>query len=214
MNWAWDNRRMIVEQFAEHVFLAFLPVLLGLLIAIPLGLALARARVPRATVLGLLGLLHAIPALAFFAVLPGLLGRRLDDRLNVLVALTLLALAALARAVADAVAAVPQPVRTAAEALGLGTLGRALRVDLPVAMPGIVAGLRTVAVSSVSLVTVAALVGVGGLGQLLTEGFTTRFETEVLVGAALVVALALGADVFLVRVHRAFLPWAKPVPIR
>lgn len=214
MTWAFDNRRMLAELLAEHVYLAFAPVLIGLLVAVPLGVLVARSRGMRWPVLGVCAVVQAVPALTFFVLLPALLNTRLADRVNVVVALSLFAVALLTRTVADALRAVPEPLLVAADSMGLSPVGRTTRVELPAAMPAIIAGLRTVTVSCVSLVTVAALVGVGGLGRLFTEGFSIRFETEVLVGAALVLLLAVAADVFLVRVQRAFLPWSKMVPVR
>lgn len=214
MNWAWDERSFLADLLGEHAFLAFVPVLAGFLLAIPLGLLVARSPRSRWPVLAVCAFLQAVPALTFFVVLPALLNTRLNDRINVLVALTLFCLALLTRAVSDAVTAVPRDVQLTADAMGMSPFVRTFRVEIPVAMPAIVAGLRTAVVSCVTLVTVAALVGVRGIGTLFTEGYSTRFETEVLVGVAMAALLSLAADVLLVRAARYFAPWSRLVPVR
>lgn len=211
MDWAWDERRRLAELVGEHAYLAFVPVLVGLLVALPLGLIVARSRRARGPVLVACAFVHAVPALTFFVLLPALLNTRLDEDVNVLLGLSLFTSAVLTRAVGEGLREVPEQVRRAAESMGMSALTRLMRVEIPSAAPTMIAGLRSVVVSCVTLVTVAALVGVGGLGELFTEGYTTRFETEVLVGGALVVALAAGADVGLVRLSRTFLPWARMV---
>lgn len=214
MNWAWDERSLLADLLGEHALLAFVPVLVGFLLAVPLGLLVARAPQSRWPVLAVCAFLQAVPALTFFVVLPALLDTRLNDRINVLVALTLFCLALLTRSIADAVTAVPRDVLLTAEAMGMAPVARTFRVEIPVAMPVIVSGLRTAVVTCVTLVTVAALVGVRGLGTLFTEGYSTRFETEVLVGLAMAALLSLVADILLVRAARVFAPWSKLVPVR
>lgn len=214
MNWAWDERSRLADLLAEHAFLAFVPVLVGLLLAVPLGVLIARSAAARWPLLTLCAFVQAVPVFTLFVVLPALLNTRVSDGVNVLVALTLFVLALLTRTVADSLAAVPGHVRLAADAMGMSPLARLTRVELPVALPALISGLRTVTVACVSLVTIAALVGVEGLGTLFTEGFETRFETEILVGGALVVLLALVADVALVRAARLLAPWSRLVPVR
>ena len=106
------------------------------------------------------------------------------------------------------------PTRIATPATGMSGIARTLRVELPVSVPAIIAGLRTAAVSCVTLASASAVVGVRGLGTLFTEGYDTGFETEVLVGIAAVALTAFAADVVLVRAARAFAPWSKLVPVR
>lgn len=214
MNWAWENRSYLGDLLGEHAILAFVPLLIGFLIALPLGVLVAGSRRSRFPVLALCAFLQAIPALTFFVVFPALLDTKLNDRINVVVGLTLLVLALMTRTIADAVLAVPLPVRLAADAMGMSGFARTTRVDLPAALPAIIAGLRTAAVTCVTLATASAVVGVRGLGTLFTEGYETGFETEVLVGVAFVGLLALGADVLLVRAARMFAPWSRLVPIR
>lgn len=213
MNWAWSNRGLLVDLLTEHMYLAFAPVLVGFLLAIPLGAAAHRNRSAAPLVLGLGTVLVALPSIALFVFLPALLGTTIDARANVLVALSMLSAGMLLRSVVDGLERVPGHVRQAADAMGFSPSARLFRVELPVAMPVVVAGLRTVTVTCISLVSMGALVGVGGLGELFTDGFRKDFETEVLVGIALSALLALGADQFFLRVQRVLLPWAKPVPV-
>lgn len=213
MNWAWANRELLLELTSEHMFLAFVPVLVGFLLAVPLGVVAFRSRAAAPLLLGMSTVFVALPSVALFVFLPGVLGTTIDARLNVLVALSMLAVGLLVRAVVDGLRRVPAHVREAADAIGLSPSARLMRVDLPVAMPVVIAGLRVASVTSVSLVSMGALVGIGGLGELFTDGFRKDFETEVLVGVALSAILALGADQFFIRLQRALMPWAKLMPV-
>jgi len=214
MNWAWDHRSMLAGEFGEHAFLALLPLAIGLLIALPLGAFIARSAWSRPTVLSVCAGVQAVPALSWFAVLPGVFSTRLDASVNVIVGLTLLATAMLTRAVCLAVREVPVELSRTAEAVGFGPVSRAARIELPLAGPAIIAGLRNTAVACIGLVTLAALVGVGGLGSVLTEGFVRDSEAEVLVGVALVVVFAVGLEALLSRVQQKFLPWSRLAPVR
>ncbi len=214
MNWAWENRSYLGDLLGEHAILAFVPLVVGLLIAVPLGVLVSHSPRSRFPILALCAFLQAIPALTFFVVFPALLDTKLNDRVNVVVGLTLLVLALMTRTIAEAVLAVPLHVRLAADSMGMSGFARTTRVELPAAIPAIIAGLRTVAVTCVTLATASAVVGVRGLGTLFTEGYETGFETEVLVGVALVGLIALGADVLLVRAARMFAPWSRLVPVR
>lgn len=214
MNWAWENRAMLARELGEHAYLALTPLLIGLAIALPLGVFLARSAWSRPALVSVCAGLEAIPVLSWFVILPGVLSTRLDASSNVIVALTLLSAAMLTRAVVTAVGEVPDDLSHTAEAVGFGPVSRATRIELPLAGPAIVAGVRNTAVACIGLVTLAALVGIGGLGSVLTEGFTTRSEAEVLVGIALVVGLAAGLETALSRAQHKFLPWSKLAPVR
>ena len=214
MNWAWDNRSYLGDLVGDHALLAFVPLAIGVLLALPLGVLVARSPRSRFPVLGLCAFLQAIPALTFFVVFPALLDTKLNDRMNVIVGLTLLVLALMTRTIGEAVLAVPGPVRLSADSMGMTGFARTTRVDLPVALPAIIGGLRTAAVTCITLATASAVVGVRGLGTLFTEGYETGFETEVLVGVALVALIALAADVLIVRGAKLFAPWSRLVPLR
>jgi osmoprotectant transport system permease protein len=144
-----------------------------------------------------------------FIVLPAILGTQILDPLNVVVALTIYTVALLVRSVADALGAVPALIVAAATAMGYRPGRRFVSVELPLAVPVLIAGLRVAAVSNISLVSVGALIGVGGLGQLFTEGYQRDFPTEILTGIVLTVLLALVIDGILVVVGRFATPWAR-----
>ncbi|HZE66931.1 MAG TPA: ABC transporter permease subunit [Sporichthyaceae bacterium] len=214
MSWAWDNRGFLGRMCGEHLYLALVPLLIGFLLAVPLGLFLARARWGRPAVLGFCVVLEAIPVLSWFVFLPAIIDTTVPEKINVLVGLTLLVFAMMTQSISAAVAAVPDELRATAEGLGFTTLRRAFQVDLPVAMPVVIGGLRTAAVSCISLATLAALIGVGGLGKVITEGYSTGSEPEVLSAIAAVVVLAVAAENLLVRAQRYFLPWSTLAPVR
>ena len=148
------------------------PLVLGLLVAVPLGWLARQYRWLYTPLVVGTGLLYTIPSLALFILMPLLLGTRILDPLNVVVAMTIYTVALLVRTVADA-PGVPCPTRSSpsATAMGLGPLRRLFTVELPLAVPVISAGLRVAAVSNVSIVSVAALIGVPQLGSLFTDGF-------------------------------------------
>lgn len=216
MKWGWinDNRDMIAMLLRQHVVLSLLPVIFGLLLALPVGYLAARWRRLYPPLLALSGIFYSIPSLALFVVLPGLLGTQILDPLNIVVALSLYTLALLARTVVDGLVAVPDHVVQAATALGFGRIRRLIKVELPIAVPVIVAGLRVAAVANISLVSVGAVIGVGGLGQLFTSGFQLDFLTPIWVGVALSVLLALTVDSLLVLGQRLLTPWTRVVKTR
>lgn len=204
-----DNAEKILELLVQHVWLAALPTLLGLVIAVAIGTIASRWPRVRRPVLTLSGTLYAIPSLALFVILPGLLGTQILDPVNVVAALTVYSVALLVRTVVDGLASVPDVVLQAATAMGFKQLRRTLTVDLPIAVPVIIAGLRVAAVSNVSLVSVGALIGVGGLGELFTDGFQRDYLPPIVVGVVLSVALAFCADALLVGTQRLLTPWTR-----
>ena len=146
----------------EHLAFALPPVVLGLVLAVPLGWLANRTRIGRTLTINAAGLLYTIPSLALFVLLPLVLGTRILDAANVYVALTIYTVALLVRTVADALSAVPPVVVNSATAMGYTPFRRFAAVELPLSVPVVVAGLRVAAVSSISLVTVGALLGFGG----------------------------------------------------
>ena len=201
----------IISWLGNHVWLSALPVLLGLIIALPLGWLANRYRWLYAPVISVAGLLYTIPSIALFVVLPGLLGTKVLDPINVAVALTIYTVALLVRVVADGLASVPEDVAQAATAMGYKRFQRLVAVELPIAVPVIAAGLRVAAVSNVSLVAVAATIGVPELGQLFTNGFQLSYFAPILIGILLCVALALVFDTVIVLTTRALTPWRRAV---
>ena len=211
MIWAWipRNAGMILSLLGEHLVLSLIPVVIALVLAVPLGWLANRSRVARAVLIPSAGVLYTVPSLVLFIVLPGILGTKILDPINVVVALTVYTVALLVRSVADALAAVPSMVVAAATAMGFRPTRRFVAVEFPLAVPVLIAGLRVAAVSNISLVSVGALIGVGGLGQLFTLGFNNRIIIEVVVGILLSMLLALLADGLLVGLGRMATPWSR-----
>jgi len=211
MIWDWipRNQPLILGALGEHVVLSALPVLIGLVLAIPLGWLANRFPAARALLIPAAGVIYTVPSLALFVLLPVILGTKILDPANVVVALAVYTLALLVRAVADALAAVPRSVILSATAMGFRPPRRFLAVELPLAVPVLVAGLRVATVSNISLVSVGALIGVGGLGRLFTDGFERNFPTEVVVGIVLSILLAALADASLIGLGRVAAPWTR-----
>jgi osmoprotectant transport system permease protein len=208
-DWVGSNAERIGGLLGDHIYLAVLPVLLGLAVALPLGFAAVRWPRLYPPMLATSGILYSIPSLAVLIVLPGLLGTRILDPVNIVVALTIYTVALLLRTVVDGLRSVPDYVRQAATAVGYERWRQVLRVELPVAVPVIMAGVRVATVANISLVSVGALIGIGGLGELFTEGFQRDFLTPIVVGVVLSVALALAADAVLVLLQRLLTPWTR-----
>lgn len=209
MSWAFSNADMLAHLTGQHAYLALVPVLAGLAVSLPLGMVCVRYGWLYPPVLGLTSVLYALPALALFVVLIAYTG--LTDT-TVMIPLGIYSLAAIFPSVVDGLRAVPEPVRQAAIAMGFGTWRRLIRVELPGAIPVIIAGLRVATVASISLVSVGALIGIGGLGYLFTDGEQRDFSTETIVGIVLIVLLALVADLVLVAARWLLTPWQRGAP--
>ena len=201
----------VVDLALQHAYLAGLPLLLGLLVSLPLGWLALRRRWLYPPLIAGTGLLYTIPSLALFVLLPGILGTRILDPVNVIVAMTLYTIALLTRTVADGLGSVPDHVRQAATAMGYGRLRRFFAVELPLAVPVVSAGLRVAAVSNVSMVSVAALIGVSQLGLLFTDGFSRGVMGPILVGILACVLLAILFDLLILAGTRALTPWLRAV---
>jgi osmoprotectant transport system permease protein len=206
-----DNSNEIISWLGWHARLSAVPLILGLIIALPLGWLARRYRWLYPPLVTVAGLLYTIPSLALFILLPGLLKTRILDPNNVVVALTIYTVALLVRVVADGLTAVPDEVLQAATAMGYRRIGRLVKVELPIAVPVIAAGLRVAAVSNVSLVSVSALIGVPELGQLFTNGFQLSYQTPILLGILLSVLLALAFDTVIQLLSRMLTPWRRAV---
>ncbi|MGH3365933.1 MAG: ABC transporter permease [Nocardioidaceae bacterium] len=202
----WD---VILPLLGEHVVMAVLPVALGLVCALPLGWWAARRPALTSVLLSLGGVAYSIPSIALFILLPLVFGYAIISMTNVIVALTIYSTALLIRNVVDGLESVPDDVRLSATALGYARLSRLTSVELPVAVPVITAGLRVVTVTNVSMVSVGALVGIGGLGELFMEGLRTDYLAPIIVGLVLSVLLALCLDFLLVVGQRWLTPWIR-----
>jgi len=209
MSWLWANLDLVLRLTAEHAVLAGIPIVVGFAASLPLGWLASRSRVARGILLTAFNVVYTIPALALFVVLPGVLGTRILDPLNVVVALTLYAMAMMLRGAVDAFGSVSGDVLASATAQGFSGAGRFWTVQLPLAGPVLLANLRVVSVSTVSLLSVAALVGSGGLGYLFTNGYQRYFVDEIVIGIVFTVLLALVFDAILVLAGRVLLPWAR-----
>lgn len=211
MTWFLEHLDLVGEYAWRHAYLAVVPLILGLLLAIPLGWLARRVPWLRTPIVAGSGLLYTLPSLAVFILLPGLIGTQILDPLNVLIAMTVYTIALLVRTVVDGLDSVPQEVRLAATAMGYRGLRRFAAVELPLAVPVITAGLRVAAVSNVSIVSVAAIIGVQQLGSLFTDGFNRAFLAPIIVGLVACVALALFLDLLIVWGSRVLTPWARTV---
>jgi osmoprotectant transport system permease protein len=209
MTWFLDHLDDVMSRTEQHVYLAGLPLVLGLLIALPLGWLARRYRALYAPLTAGFGLLYTIPSLALFVLLPSIIHRQILDPVNVLVAMTLYTVALLVRTVADGLGAVPEHVQQAASAMGYGRVMRFFAVELPLAVPVISAGLRVAAVSNVSIVSVAAIIGIPQLGLFFTDGFDRSFYDPIVVGILACVILALLFDVVIILLTRVLTPWLR-----
>jgi osmoprotectant transport system permease protein len=207
-DWAWlrSHIPLFWSLSRTHLYLALAAVVLGFLVALPLGALAVRAPKTFIGVLSLTTVLYAVPSLAIFAFLVGVTG--LTDT-TVILPLAVYALAILVRSVADGLTGVPDEVRLAATAMGYRPLRRLWTVELPVAIPVIVAGLRVATVASISLVTVGSLIGIGGLGQLFIDGANSEFVTEIVAGVVIVTVLAALCDGLLILGGYLMAPWAR-----
>lgn len=207
MSWALDNVGYLWALTLRHMWLSAIPILLGFALALPVGWLAHAIKPLRGIVLGAGSLLYTVPSLPLFVILPTVLGQGYLSSANAVVALTIYAFAIMVRAVADALASVPSDVLDAASATGYGPMQRALRVSLPLAGPVLLANLRVVAVSTVSLLSVAALIGIPNLGMLFTDGFRRQFLAEIIVGMVLIIAVAVLFDRLLALAGRILMPW-------
>ncbi len=201
-----DRRDQIVDATLEHIFITVVAVVLGLVLAFPL--ALVARRLPRleTTVLGVSTGIYTIPSLALLPLLVPFTGL---SSTTVILGLGLYCLTILVRAMLDGLRAVPDDVRESATGLGYGPAKLLFRVELPLATPVVMAGLRVATVSTVALVPITALIGQGGFGQFINEGLQDLFRTPLVVGVACSIALAVLADLALVALERRTTPWAR-----
>lgn len=197
----------VLRQTGWHAILSLVPVAIGLLISIPLGWLANRVSWTYPPLVTLAGVLYTIPSLALFVIMPSILGTRILDPVNVVVALSVYTVALLVRVVADALASVPDDVRQSALAMGFNGFQRFFRIDLPVAVPVIAAGLRVAVVSNVSLVSVAAVIGIPQLGQLFTIGFQNSNYAPIVLGILGCLVLALIFDALILLALRVLTPW-------
>ncbi|HEY6812990.1 MAG TPA: ABC transporter permease [Propionibacteriaceae bacterium] len=214
LDWAWIERNlpMIGSLLVEHIILAVLPVLIAFVVSLPLGYLVHRTKRAANIILAFLGVIYSIPSLALFVMMPLILGTKILDPVNIVVALAIYSTALLVRSVVDGLRAVPPAVRQSATAVGYGWPRRLFGVELPLAMPVIFAGLRVVTVSNIALVSVAVLVGSGALGKLFDLGFASYFYTPIIIALILMLTLSLIFDALILLIERGTLPWLRKRP--
>lgn len=214
MDWLSTNWRTVIDLAGSHLYLACLPLAIGLVLSLPLGWAAKRWRGLYPVVVTSTGLLYTIPSLALFVIMPLVLGTKILDPVNVVVAMTIYTVALLARTVADGLISVPDHVEQAATAMGYRGLRRLFGVELPLAVPVIAAGLRVAAVSNVSIVSIASVVGVSQLGNLLVDGYRRIIWGELVTGIVATMVLALALDLLIQLVARGLTPWRRATEAR
>lgn len=209
MTWLADNWATVLELARSSLYLAGIPLVIGLVLSLPLGWAAKRWPRSYPAIITTTGLLYTIPSLALFVVMPIVLGTKILDPVNVIVAMTIYTVALLARTVADGLKAVPDHIEQAATAMGYRGLRRLFGVELPLAVPVIASGLRVAAVSNVSIVSVASLIGVSQLGDLLVDGYNRVIWGELVTGVVACIVLALLLDAAIVVGTRVLTPWVR-----
>jgi osmoprotectant transport system permease protein len=192
-----------------HLRLSLVPVLIGLAIAVPLGVLVQRAPIPRRLTTAIASVVFTIPSLALFVVLPLIIGTRILDEANVMVALTAYTTALLIRAVLEALDAVSAQVRDAATAVGYPPIMRMLKVELPLSIPVLVAGLRVVVVTNIAMVSVGSVIGIGGLGTWFTAGYQTDKTDQIFAGIIVLFVLAIVIDLLIDVAGRLATPWER-----
>jgi osmoprotectant transport system permease protein len=212
--WDWVARHIasspvslsLVDSLREHASLTVLSVVLAQLVSLPLAVAASRRRGVENALLSVLGIVYTIPSIALFAFLVPITGL---SRTSALIGLTAYNLLVMVRNDLTGLASVPKDVREAATGLGMSARRRLLTVELPLALPAIVAGIRVATVSTVALVPITALIGQGGFGQFINEGLQDVFKTPLVVGITCSVVLAVAADLALVGLERRITPWSR-----
>jgi osmoprotectant transport system permease protein len=202
--WIADNLDGIVARTWEHLLLTGIAVVVGFLLSFPLGLYAYRHRNAYTAIAAISGILYTIPSLALFAFLVPFTGLSVETAEIGLVSYTLLIII---RNVVAGLDAVPQDAREAAQGMGFTERQLLWRVELPLALPVILTGMRIATVTTIGLVTVTAVIGQGGLGYYILQGLSRLYTTSVIVGAVLSVALAVVADRLLVSIERRLTPW-------
>ena len=209
MSWVWSHLDLIWSLTLTHVGLCVPPIVLGFVISVPLGYWASRSAPARSVLLTVGNIAYTIPGIALVVLVPVVLGLPILNPLNVVLALLLYAVAIMIRSAADAFASVAPEVRQSATAQGFAARQLFWRVELPLAGPVLLAGVRVVSVSTISLATVAALVGIPSLGSFFTDGFQRNFAVETVTGLVVVLILAAVFDLILGGIGRFLMPWKR-----
>lgn len=206
LGWVADHLDEIIELTREHIWLTALALFFGFSIALPLAIVAYRYRWLEAPATGVTSILYTIPSLALFALIFPFFGLTTT---TAVIGLTIYTLSILVRNSLVGLQGVPDDAKEAARGMGLSNLQMLLRVELPLAMPAILAGLRIAAVTTIGLVTITAYVGKGGLGLYIYQGLRRRFSTMIITGAVLSVVLAVITEGLLLLVERVVTPWTR-----
>ena len=208
VDWSWivRNSDLLAALTREHLLLSLVPIILGTVIAVPLGVVCARWTALYGPTLVVSIVLFAIPSLVLFIFLLPVTG---ISRLTAIVPLTIYTVSLLLRSVVDGIRSVDPAVRQFATAIGYTGLHRIIRVDLPIAVPVVLGGLRVASMATIGMVTVASLIGIPSLGNLFVDGTQRHFMTPILLGILLVTCFAVVVDLGLVLVQRRLTPWAQ-----
>jgi len=205
-NWLFTHVSRFTDALQQHIQLTLIAVALALVISIPLGVAAHRWRAVRNPAYVIFGIFYTIPSIALFALLIPYTGLSATTAEIGLVGYAVLIIL---RNVVVGLDSVPPDVVDAADGMGYRPIARLLRVELPLALPAIFAGVRIATVTTIGLVTITAVIGLGGLGQLILQGLVDNFRTPLVVATVLSIALAFVADLFLFGVQRLALPWSR-----
>lgn len=209
MSWVIDNFDVLVDALGQHLVLSLPPIVLTALICVPICWIATRRRRVGGVLVTASALLYTIPSLPLFLILPAILGTGRRSPINVIIALTLYGIAILVPVTVSALRGIPRQVRDASIAMGHSRTNMFFEVELPVAGPSILSGLRVVAASTISLATLGSVLGVAGLGSLFIDGFKRGIQAEIISGLVLTVGLALVVDLALVLIGRAAMPWTR-----
>ena len=209
MNWLANNWSSVLELAGSHLVQSVVPVVIGLLVSVPLARAAAGSRWLRPVLVTGSSLLYTIPSLTLFVVLPLVLGTRITSVVNVVVALTLYVIAILVRSCVDAFESLDRDVLQAATALGYKPVRRFFGVELPLAVPVMIAGLRVATVSNISMVSVGAVIGIQSLGTLFTDGLRRSIVSEIVVGIVATVLIAIVLDQLLRLLGHVLTRWQR-----
>lgn len=207
MNWTLNNLELVFQLTLTHLWVSLVPLVMGLALAILLAKIIPERFTSSIT--ASLGAIYAIPSLALFVTLPVLIGTDFTGPTNVLIALTLYVVAAMYFSARDAFLSIPKPATEFAQAQGLSRLERFLHVELPLAIPGLIAGARVAAASTISMASIGAVVGVRNLGYLFLDGFQRKIAEEVFVGLFAIFLIAIAVDLGLWFLGRVLTPWQR-----
>lgn len=207
MTWFLANTDLVLELTLRHIQLSIIPILASFFLSIPLGWLANRNAFLRSIVITGGSLLYTIPSLPLFVILPAVIATRIVDPANLVVALSIYGVAIMTRSAADALSSVPPTTVDASDAMGFSPLARFFRVELPLAGPVLLAGIRVVSVSTIALVSVGVIIGSRNLGYLFQNGKQRSILAEVVVGIVMSLLIALVFDLIIVVLGRLLMPW-------